>query len=183
MMLIAVYSPKGTHDAKFLSNYAYINLTDPIARSYGVALTQVYGIGQYAMRLWVKPDRLAKMGCHRQLGGQCSAITEYSQSGRSGWRRLHRRFSPLLRTELRHLRLRLQRLLPSHPKRSALVHARAICVVAKQPLALGEIERRIRAEGYVTHARDFGGYLRRVLRSSGQFVELSPGMWGLSAQV
>ncbi len=62
MMLIAVYSPKGTHDAKFLSNYAYINLTDPIARSYGVGLTQVYGIGQYAMRLWVKPDRLAKLG-------------------------------------------------------------------------------------------------------------------------
>jgi HAE1 family hydrophobic/amphiphilic exporter-1 len=62
MMLIAVYSPKGTRDAKFLSNYAYINLTDPIARSYGVGLTQVYGIGQYAMRLWVKPDRLAKLG-------------------------------------------------------------------------------------------------------------------------
>ena len=62
MMLIAIYSPKGTHDAKFLSNYAYINLTDPIARSYGVGLTQVYGIGQYAMRLWVKPDRLAKLG-------------------------------------------------------------------------------------------------------------------------
>jgi HAE1 family hydrophobic/amphiphilic exporter-1 len=62
MMLIDLYSPKGTRDAEFLSNYAYINLTDPIARSYGVGLTQVYGIGQYAMRLWVKPDRLAKLG-------------------------------------------------------------------------------------------------------------------------
>jgi hydrophobic/amphiphilic exporter-1 (mainly G- bacteria), HAE1 family len=62
MMLIALYSPKGTRDAKFLSNYAYINLNDPIARSYGVGLTQVYGIGQYAMRLWVEPDRLAKLG-------------------------------------------------------------------------------------------------------------------------
>jgi len=62
MMLVAVYSPKGTHDAKFLSNYAYINLIDPIARSYGVGLTQVYGIGEYAMRIWVKPDRLAKLG-------------------------------------------------------------------------------------------------------------------------
>ncbi len=57
-----MYSPKGTHDAKFLSNYAYINLNDPIARSYGVGQTQIYGIGQYAMRLWVKPDRLAKLG-------------------------------------------------------------------------------------------------------------------------
>ena len=62
MMLFALYSPKGTHDAKFLSNYAYINVNDPIARSYGVGLTQVYGIGQYAMRLWVKPDKLAKLG-------------------------------------------------------------------------------------------------------------------------
>jgi HAE1 family hydrophobic/amphiphilic exporter-1 len=62
MMLISLYSPKGTHDATFLSNYCYINLNDPIARSYGVGLTQIYGIGQYAMRLWVKPDRLAKLG-------------------------------------------------------------------------------------------------------------------------
>src|SRR5271166_2351386 len=62
MMLIALYSPKGTHDAKFLSNYANINLKDPIARSYGVGLTQIYGMGEYAMRLWVKPDRLAKLG-------------------------------------------------------------------------------------------------------------------------
>ncbi len=62
MMLIALYSPKGTHDAKFLSNYGYINLKEPIARSYGVGLTQIYGIGEYAMRIWVKPDRMAKLG-------------------------------------------------------------------------------------------------------------------------
>ena len=62
MMLIALYSPNGTHDERFLANYAYINLNDPLARSYGVGLTQVYGVGQYAMRVWVKPDRLAKLG-------------------------------------------------------------------------------------------------------------------------
>jgi hydrophobic/amphiphilic exporter-1 (mainly G- bacteria), HAE1 family len=62
MMLIALSSPKGTHDANFLANYAYINLKDPIARSYGVGNTQIYGLGEYAMRLWVKPDRLAKLG-------------------------------------------------------------------------------------------------------------------------
>jgi hydrophobic/amphiphilic exporter-1 (mainly G- bacteria), HAE1 family len=62
MLLIALYSPKGTHDANFLANYAYINLKDPIARSYGVGNTQIYGLGEYAMRLWVKPDRLAKLG-------------------------------------------------------------------------------------------------------------------------
>jgi hydrophobe/amphiphile efflux-1 (HAE1) family protein len=61
MMLIALYSPKATHDAQFLANYAYINLNDPLARSYGVGMTQVYA-GQYAMRIWVKPDRLAKLG-------------------------------------------------------------------------------------------------------------------------
>ena len=62
LLLFSLYSPKGTHDAKFLSNYAYINLVEPLARSYGIGLTQVYGAGQYAMRLWVKPDRLAKLG-------------------------------------------------------------------------------------------------------------------------
>ena len=62
MMLIALYSPKGTHDAKFLSNYGYINVKDPIARSYGVGQVQIYGIGEYAMRIWVKPDQLAKLG-------------------------------------------------------------------------------------------------------------------------
>src|SRR5271157_2024 len=61
-MLVALYSPKGAHDAKFLSNYGYINLKEPVARSYGVGQVQIYGIGEYAMRLWVKPDQLAKLG-------------------------------------------------------------------------------------------------------------------------
>src|ERR1700749_1800203 len=62
LMLIALYSPHGTHDATYLANYAYINLNDPIARLYGVGQTQVFGSGQYAMRLWVQPDQLAKLG-------------------------------------------------------------------------------------------------------------------------
>jgi HAE1 family hydrophobic/amphiphilic exporter-1 len=62
LMLIALYSPHGTHDSNYLANYAYINLNDPIARSYGVGQTQVFGSGQYAMRLWVKPDQMAKLG-------------------------------------------------------------------------------------------------------------------------
>src|SRR6266403_206169 len=62
LMLIGIFSPKGTYDAKFLGNYAYINLNDPIARLYGVGQTQVFGAGQYAMRLWVQPDKLAKLG-------------------------------------------------------------------------------------------------------------------------
>jgi HAE1 family hydrophobic/amphiphilic exporter-1 len=62
LMLVTVYSPKGTYDARFLANYAYINLADQINRSYGIGSVQVFGAGQYAMRLWVKPDRLAKLG-------------------------------------------------------------------------------------------------------------------------
>src|SRR6201997_4041393 len=62
LMLIALYSPHGTQDANYLANYAYINLNDPIARLYGVGQTQVFGAGQYAMRLWVNPDQLAKLG-------------------------------------------------------------------------------------------------------------------------
>src|ERR1700724_48352 len=60
LMLITLYSPKGTYDARFLANYAYINLADQINRSYGIGSVQVFGAGQYAMRLWVKTDRLAK---------------------------------------------------------------------------------------------------------------------------
>src|ERR1700745_570654 len=62
LMLFALYSPQGTYDATFLANYAYINLVDPITRSYGIGNVQVFGAGQYAMRLWVKPDQLAKLG-------------------------------------------------------------------------------------------------------------------------
>src|SRR5271170_1653574 len=62
LTLIAIYSPHGTYDANFLANYAYINLVDPILRSPGIGNVQVFGSGQYAMRMWVKPDQLAKLG-------------------------------------------------------------------------------------------------------------------------
>src|SRR5258708_7711194 len=62
LMLVSLFSPRGTRDAKFMANYAYISLNDPIARLYGVGQTTVFGSGQYAMRLWVKPDQLAKLG-------------------------------------------------------------------------------------------------------------------------
>ena len=62
LMLFAVYSPHGTYDANFLANYSYINLVDPLLRSRGIGNVQVFGSGQYAMRLWVKPDQLAKLG-------------------------------------------------------------------------------------------------------------------------
>src|ERR1700755_2204049 len=62
LMWIALHSPHGTYDARFLANYAYINLVDPILRSKGIGNVTICGAGQYAMRLWVKPDQLAKLG-------------------------------------------------------------------------------------------------------------------------
>src|SRR5256714_4688895 len=61
LMLISLYSPKGTYDARFLANYSYINLNDQFTRVPGIGSVQVFGAGQYAMRLWVKPDQLAKL--------------------------------------------------------------------------------------------------------------------------
>jgi HAE1 family hydrophobic/amphiphilic exporter-1 len=61
LMLIGLSSPNGTHDSTFLANYAYINLVDAITQLKGISNIQVFGAGQYAMRFWVKPDRLAKL--------------------------------------------------------------------------------------------------------------------------
>jgi HAE1 family hydrophobic/amphiphilic exporter-1 len=61
LMLFDLYSPDGRYDAKFLANYAYINLLAPLTRSYGIASVTIFGAGQYAMRVWVDPDQLAKM--------------------------------------------------------------------------------------------------------------------------
>ena len=62
LMVMGLYSPKGTYDGKFLANYSYINLNDQLTRVPGIGNVQVFGAGQYAMRLWVKPDQLAKLG-------------------------------------------------------------------------------------------------------------------------
>ena len=62
LMLINLYSPKGTYDNIFLANYSYVNLNDQLTRVPGIASVTVFGAGQYAMRCWVKPDKLAKLG-------------------------------------------------------------------------------------------------------------------------
>src|ERR687888_618040 len=61
LMLVSLYSPKGTYDNIFLANYGYINLFDQLTRVPGIGNVQIFGAGQYAMRLWVKPDQLAKL--------------------------------------------------------------------------------------------------------------------------
>jgi HAE1 family hydrophobic/amphiphilic exporter-1 len=62
LMLIDLSSPKGTYDNIFLANYATINLNDAITRVPGVASVSIFGAGQYAMRCWVNPDKLANLG-------------------------------------------------------------------------------------------------------------------------
>ncbi|NLF38798.1 efflux RND transporter permease subunit [bacterium] len=61
LLLFALYSPNGTYDNVFLANYAYININDAMTRVKGIASVSVFGAGQYAMRIWVKPDQLAKL--------------------------------------------------------------------------------------------------------------------------
>ncbi|GJL68405.1 MAG: multidrug efflux RND transporter permease subunit [Nitrospirales bacterium] len=62
LMLFSLYSPNGTYDEIFLANYAYVNINDPLSRSPGVGQVTIFGAGQYAMRFWLEPDHLAKLG-------------------------------------------------------------------------------------------------------------------------
>jgi HAE1 family hydrophobic/amphiphilic exporter-1 len=62
MMLVSLFSPRQTYDSLFLANYANINIVDALYRVPGVGEVRVFGAGDYAMRIWVKPDRLATMG-------------------------------------------------------------------------------------------------------------------------
>src|ERR1700681_3782875 len=61
LMVISLSSPSGQFDSKFLANYAYINLNDPIVRVPGIASVSVFGSGQYALRIWVDPNKLAAL--------------------------------------------------------------------------------------------------------------------------
>src|SRR4051794_13807453 len=61
-LLISLYSPKGTYNGLFLGNYALINVNDALYRVPGVGQVLNFGASEYAMRVWVKPDQLAKLG-------------------------------------------------------------------------------------------------------------------------
>ncbi len=62
LMIVSIYSPNSTYDNLFLANYAKININDALYRVAGVGEVRVFGAGDYAMRIWVKPDVLAKLG-------------------------------------------------------------------------------------------------------------------------
>jgi HAE1 family hydrophobic/amphiphilic exporter-1 len=62
LLAFSLFSPRHTHDSLFLGNYANINMVDALLRVPGVGQVLVFGATDYAMRIWVKPDLLAKLG-------------------------------------------------------------------------------------------------------------------------
>jgi HAE1 family hydrophobic/amphiphilic exporter-1 len=62
LILVSLYSPKNTYDGLFLGNYALININDAIYRVPGVGQVVNFGAAEYAMRIWLNPDQMAKLG-------------------------------------------------------------------------------------------------------------------------
>ena len=62
LLIISFISPNGTYDFNFLGNYATININDALKRIPGVGDVQTRGAPDYAMRIWLKPDQMAKLG-------------------------------------------------------------------------------------------------------------------------
>ncbi len=87
LIMFALYSPNGTYDNVFLANYGYININDQMTRVPGIASVTVFGAGQYAMRLWVRPDQLAKLGDHHPRDRQRRPAAEHRQPRRPDRRR------------------------------------------------------------------------------------------------
>jgi hydrophobic/amphiphilic exporter-1 (mainly G- bacteria), HAE1 family len=80
--VFSLYSPHGTYDDTFLSNYAYININDAMSRVPGVGQVTIFGAGQYAMRFWVRPDTLASMGV--TIGDISNALTKQNTVNPAG---------------------------------------------------------------------------------------------------
>src|SRR5262249_10724390 len=62
LMVVSVYSPKDAYDANFLINYCGINLRDQLLRIPGIAQVDLFGGTDYGMRIWLRPDKMAKLG-------------------------------------------------------------------------------------------------------------------------
>jgi HAE1 family hydrophobic/amphiphilic exporter-1 len=82
MMLVSLFSPQQSYDALFLANYANINIVDALYRVPGVGEVRVFGAGDYAMRIWVQPDRLASLGL--SVPEVASAVRKQSAVNPSG---------------------------------------------------------------------------------------------------
>ena len=61
-LMISLNSPNGTYDSLFLANYATMFVKDEIARTKGCGIVNIFGAGDYSMRIWLKPDKMASLG-------------------------------------------------------------------------------------------------------------------------
>jgi len=84
LQVVAIYSPKGSRDALFLSNYAKINMVDTLKRVTGVGEASQWGDLEYSMRIWLNLDRMASLGITSEE--VINAINSQNTPGR-GWPR------------------------------------------------------------------------------------------------
>jgi len=85
LLVISIKSPKGTYDNNFLSNYTTININDFIARIQGVGQINLFGGSDYAMRIWVRPDVLGRLGLTvPDIANAIGAQNQLSPSGQIG---------------------------------------------------------------------------------------------------
>ena len=62
MMVIAIYSPSNRYDSTYIANYANVYVLDALKRVPGANQSSIFGTPDYAMRIWLKPDRMAQLG-------------------------------------------------------------------------------------------------------------------------
>src|SRR6201987_1086293 len=58
MMVVHLLSPKGTYDQAYISNFAFLQIRDPLSRLEGVGNVNVFGAGEYSMRIWLNPNKM-----------------------------------------------------------------------------------------------------------------------------
>ena len=82
LLFVTLTSPDSSYDSLYLANYATINLKDELARLPGVGNVNVFGAGQYSMRIWLDPDKL--QGAQPQCPGRRQALQQQSQEVTAG---------------------------------------------------------------------------------------------------
>ena len=81
-VVAAFYSPDDRYDTLFISNYLSQNVLDAIKRVPGTTNVQIFGAKDYAMRVWLKPDRMAQLGI--TVADIGTAITEQNAQYAAG---------------------------------------------------------------------------------------------------
>ena len=85
LLVISIKSPNGTYDSSFLSNYTTININDAIARIQGVGQINLFGGSDYAMRVWLRPDVIGRLGLTiPEIANAISAQNQLTPAGQIG---------------------------------------------------------------------------------------------------